>query len=143
MLGLSGFLLILVALTMAMVDVYPGMPALPTLPQLKIPILSLSVAIFGSLVMGYLITRFLPKTPLYHALVSQTASGVTSDIALTEKHNKRLGNVGTTVSVLRPGGKAHFGDQIIDVISQGEMIGKGRQVRIIGNSTHAAIVELV
>ena len=44
---------------------------------------------------------------------------------------------------LRPGGKAQFGDQIIDVISQGEMLEKGQQVKIIGNSTHAAIVERV
>lgn len=142
-LGLSGFLLIFAAIIMAMVDVYPGMPALPTLPQLKIPILSLSIAIFGSLIIGFLLTRLLPRTPLYHALVSQTASGVTSDLELTEEYNKRLGSIGVSVSSLRPGGKAQFGEQIIDVISQGEMIEKGQPVKIIGNSTHAAIVERV
>ena len=36
--GLVGMILIFIALVMAMVDMYPGTPALPTLPQIKLPV---------------------------------------------------------------------------------------------------------
>ena len=36
-----------------------------------------------------------------------------------------------TISPLRPGGKAQFGDAILDVMSQGDMLPKGTAVRII------------
>src|SRR5437879_13831694 len=39
--GLAGLFLIVVALVMAMVDRYPGRPALPTLPQLELPLRNL------------------------------------------------------------------------------------------------------
>jgi membrane-bound ClpP family serine protease len=42
---------------------------------------------------------------------------------------------------LRPGGKAQFGNDILDVISQGELIDKGERVKIIGHSGTEAVVE--
>lgn len=141
--GIAGFLLMLVALVMGMVDVYPGMPALPTLPQLKLPIRSVLIAMAGSAVIGYFLSRLLPKTSLYGQLVSHSVSGVLSDASLTEAHQQRIGQIGVTTSVLRPAGKAQFGETIIDVITRGEMIKKGQRVQVLGNSTHAAIVEAV
>jgi membrane-bound serine protease (ClpP class) len=49
--------------------------------------------------------------------------------------------VGVAISPLRPGGKAQFGNDILDVISQGELIDKGSRVKIIGHSGTAAVVE--
>ena len=46
-----------------------------------------------------------------------------------------------TYSQLYPGGKAQFGDQILDVLTQGEMIEKGRPVKIIGHTGPDAVVE--
>jgi membrane-bound ClpP family serine protease len=51
--------------------------------------------------------------------------------------------MGEAVSNLRPGGKARFGDEILDVMSQGEMIEKGTRVRIIRHSASEAVVESV
>lgn len=142
-LGLAGFGLILVALVMAMVDMYPGMPSLPTLPQLRLPLNDLSVAVLGSLVVIYLLSRVLPKTSVYHALVSQGASGVQSQAALAADQQQRLGLEGVALSTLRPGGKAQFGDEILDVVTEGDLVEKGRTVRIVGSSGHEAVVEVV
>jgi membrane-bound serine protease (ClpP class) len=49
--------------------------------------------------------------------------------------------MGVSLSVLRPGGKARFSDQTVDVISQGEMIPKGSPVRIIAFAGREAVVE--
>ena len=141
--GLIGAALILVSLVMAMVDIYPGAPKIPTMPQLKVPLQEVGISLVASAIIAILIMRFLPKTPLYGALVSQSASGVQSDLLQTQKRILREGQIGVAISALRPGGKAQFGDEILDVISQGDMVAKGQQVKIIGHSGTEAIVEVV
>ena len=141
--GLIGATLILVSLIMATVDIYPGSPRIPTMPQLRAPMQEVGVALAISIILVFLLMRFFPKTPLYGALVSQSASGVGSDIQRAEKQISRTGQIGVAISPLRPGCKAQFGEEIVDVISQGDMIAKGQTVKIIGNSGTEAIVESV
>lgn len=142
-LGLTGFALILVALVMAMVDIYPGGSTLPTLPQLTVPLNDLALAAVGAFLLILVLSRVLPRTSLCHALVSRGASGVQTEAALATMQQQRLGQVGLALSTLRPGGKAQFGSQIVDVVTQGDLIEKGSQVRVIGSSGHEAVVELV
>lgn len=142
-LGLAGACLMFVAIIMAMVDIYPGMPSVPSLPQLQLPMQNLSIAVVGSTIAILILSRILPRTPLYRVLVSTTASGVVTESIQQESRAHLLGHVGVTVSNLRPGGKAQFDQQIIDVISQGDLVAKGTRVRIIDFSAHEAIVEVV
>lgn len=142
-LGASGAALMFLGILMAMVDVYPGMPAIPSLPQLKVPLRGMVLAIFGSLAVGWLLSRFLPRTSIYAGLVSHSASGVACLEATERLQQSRLGQVGVAVSVLRPGGKARFGEDIIDVITQGEMLEAGAPVRVIAHSAAEAVVERV
>lgn len=141
--GLIGAALMFIALVMAMVDMYPGNPTIPTIPQLRGPLQQIAIAFVTSIVLILLLARFLPKTPVYGILVSKTASGVRSDAQKQQKQIAREGQIGVAISQLRPGGKAQFGDEIIDVISQGDLIAKGQKVKIIGNSGTEAIVESV
>jgi membrane-bound ClpP family serine protease len=139
--------MMLVAIFMGMVDIYPAPPRLPGSFQIRIPvgqitrnlILGLGGACVGIWVLGY----FLPRTNAYDRLISPTASGETSVTSQLREQASQLGQVGVALSVLRPGGKAQFGDAIVDVISQGEMIPKGSRVRIVGHSSTEAIVESV
>ncbi len=142
-LGFIGAALMLITVVMAMVDVYPGMPAIPSLPQLELPLTNLFIAAIGTVVAVWILSRWLPKTSLYGKMVSQSASGVVSEKAQVKQQVSRVGQTGRTISALRPGGEAQFGDEILDVMSQGEMIGKGVPVRIIGHSGTEAIVEVV
>ncbi len=148
-LGLAGSLLMLLAIIMAMVDVYPSVPGpgLPTGIQFQFPveviITNLSIALLGSLLAVWLLSFVLPKTSLYSSLVSHSVSGESSVVLQEKTEKRRLGEVGVAVSVLRPGGKAQFGDDVLDVITQGELISKGARVRIIGHSATEAIVEEV
>ena len=141
--GLSGAALMGVALVMALVDHYPGMPRIPTLPQLQIPLRDLGIAAVGAVVVLAVLARFLPKTSIYGSLVAQSASGVESVQRIEREQTARMGREGVALSVLRPGGKAQFGDDVLDVMSQGEMIDAGTRVRIVGNSSSEAIVEPV
>jgi membrane-bound serine protease (ClpP class) len=62
---------------------------------------------------------------------------------LEAEHAARIGEVGVAVSPLRPGGKAQFGAKIQDVITQGDFIQRGTQVKILEFSGHEAIVEAI
>jgi len=132
-----------VALIMAMVDIYPGMPSIPTLPQLEFPIRQLLIAMAGGAVSILVLSRFLPHTSVYRKLVSQSASGVKTEAVVEQQKFSRLGQVGVTVSPLRPGGKAQFGEQILDVISEGDMVERGQPVRVVGFSGKEAVVEVL
>jgi len=142
-LGLTGFGLILASLVMAMVDIYPGAPSLPTLPQLTVPLNDLALAAVGAVVVILILSRVLPRTSFYPALVSQGASAMQTEAAIATAQQQHIGMVGVAISTLRPGGKAQFGDELLDVVTEGDLIEPGRKVRIVGSSGHEAVVEAV
>ncbi len=151
-LGLMGGLLMFVAIVMAMVDIYPSVPGVPSVPELptssmrfRVPVQeivsTLSIAMLGGLAAVWALSRVLPKTSIYGRMVSQSASGELSVSVKDREHSRRIGDVGETICPLRPGGKARFGDEVIDVVSQGEMITKGASVKILRYSGTEAVVE--
>ncbi|MBN2505071.1 MAG: ATP-dependent Clp protease proteolytic subunit [Verrucomicrobia bacterium] len=142
-LGIGGASLMLIAVIMAAVDMYPGMPNIPSLPQLRLPMRNLSLAVVGSALAIAVLSRVLPRTPIYRTLVSEGASGMQTEFQQQAERSSLLGQVGVTISNLRPGGKAQFGEQIVDVISQGDLLAKGTRVRIIDFSAREAVVEPV
>ncbi|HOW68451.1 MAG TPA: NfeD family protein, partial [Verrucomicrobiota bacterium] len=139
--GLVGAALMLIAIIMGTVDLYPGMPPIPTLPQLQVPVRDLLIALVGGGFLAFLISRIFPKTPIYGMLVSRSASGEGSVQELWSAQKSQVGREGIAISNLRPGGKAQFEDIILDVISQGELIPQGTTVRIVGHSGREAVVE--
>jgi membrane-bound serine protease (ClpP class) len=140
-LGLTGALLMLITIVMAMVDFYPGMPRLPSFPQLAMPLRDLGYALLGSIAVLLALARYLPKTALYGRLISHAASGVASVASQAAAQAGQIGWEGVALSLLRPGGKAQFGDTILDVVTQGELLEKGARVRIIRHSSREAVVE--
>src|SRR3989442_5411122 len=109
--------------------------------MLEVPLRDLCIGLLGGAMAVGILSRWLPKASFYGRLVSQSASGVTTVVKLEQRQTSRLGQVGVAISALRPGGKAQFGNEILDVISQGELIDKGKRVKIIGHSGTEAVVE--
>lgn len=142
-LGISGAVMVLISLVMAATDLYPGMPRIPTVPQLHLPLQNLAIAGVLSGLGIWALGSVLPRTSIYHILVSAGTSGALSDRDIGQLKATRLGAEGVAVSVLRPGGKARFGDELLDVVTQGEMLPAGTRLRVVGFSTHEAIVESV
>jgi membrane-bound serine protease (ClpP class) len=146
--GVLGTVLMLAAIIMAMVDLYPApgpgvLPAMPSLDKFQLPLRQLLIATVGGGLGIWLASLILPKTPIYRVVVSHSASGVKTEAALEKQAKSRQGRMGVTLSTLRPGGKAQFGEEILDVISQGDMVPKGTPVRIIGNTGTEALVEVI
>jgi membrane-bound serine protease (ClpP class) len=155
-LGVIGGCLMLLSVVMALVDLYPAIPAVPDGPAPSWPrfagptagsvedaLRTLLIAIGGVAIGVWLASRLLPKTSMYDALISQGASGAATTAAYATQESTMLGAQGVTISALRPGGKAQFGEQILDVRADGGMIGTGTNVRVIGFSAGTAVVEEV
>ncbi len=141
--GLMGAGLMLAALVMAMVDIYPGGPLMPSLPQVQLPLMRIVFSVLGAGVVCWVLSLWLPKTSFYARLATTSASGEQTVAQLAKVQASRVGQVGVAVSPLRPGGKGRFGDEVIDVISQGEMIAPGVKLRVIRHSGPEAVVEAV
>jgi membrane-bound serine protease (ClpP class) len=148
--GVAGAALMLVAVVMALVDLYPNTapgPGLPTIPnlgeQLRLRAVDLLITIFGAALVIWALSLILPKTPIYRALVSKSASAMATEANYDQRQTTRVGREGVALSTLRPGGKAQFGDEIIDVVTQGDLITKGARVRIIGARGSDALVETI
>ncbi|MGZ8900203.1 MAG: NfeD family protein [Limisphaerales bacterium] len=140
-LGLAGGAMMLAALVMAMVDLYPGMPTIPSFGLLRNSLLNVLIASAAAIVVMMLLSRYLLTTPLYRRMITTSASGSATDVLIATEQKSLLGEVGTTVSPLRPGGKAQFSGTVLDVVSNGEMIPRSNKVRIIAFSGREPIVE--
>ncbi len=140
--GLVGAAMMLGAIVMALVDWDPTLPAYtaPTMSQFALPLRALALALLGTLGFVVLVGRFLPETNLYRHMVPESASGVATEEGHVARHDRRIGQKGTVLTSLRPGGKAKFGEETLDVVTQGEMIDVGAEVKIIDFSGSDAVV---
>lgn len=76
--------------------------------------------------------RFLPRLPLGHRLVLETALGALTSAAPEPEGDQRwLGKRGTTASPLRPAGVADFEGERVDVVSRGEYIEAGEPIEVV------------
>lgn len=135
--GILGILFLLVGMLGSFVPADPQLPPL-ALPDLKgvwegvqrgVRVLagSLVVSIAGIL----LLIRYLPQSRVAEGVVSSNPEAAA--LALSDAHASvaQVGDVGVVTGDLRPGGQARFGQEIVDVHSQGEYVEAGQRVQVI------------
>jgi len=141
--GLIGIALILWALLGAMIQRYPGGPWMPAWQQVQFPLLKLSLALIGTAAIGALIARLLPSSPVFRRLVLSQATRRSEGFAASEDTRSLVGRTGRALTPLRPAGTAEFGEQRIDVVTSGEYIGAGSDVRVVESHGNRIVVEAV
>lgn len=146
--GLIGVFLIFVTVVMALADYYPGTPVdLSFMGRaLGNAGVVLAQATVGTILMAWVFYQFVfprmsQRYSMAGGMMSSAASGVEAELAIRETQQSRMGETGVTISPLRPGGKARFGEEFVNVISDGEMLDSGVKVVVIGSSGSDAIVE--
>ena len=129
--GISGAGLILISLVLAMVQRWPGGPVLPSWPELHIPLLKVTGSFVGSVVVMLVAGRWLPASPFFRRMeltaATNSAEGYTSAKSVA---TNLCGTTGVAETQLRPAGKGRFGGEILDVITEGDLIEKGAAIRI-------------
>jgi membrane-bound ClpP family serine protease len=97
----------------------------------------------GGMVGGFIGMRMmLPHVPLLRGLVMEKPDE--AEISESEKlgdYGHLLGQTGAATTPLRPAGKARFGDQVVQVISDGTAISAGERVRVMEVHATKVVVE--
>jgi len=129
--GVAGIGLILASLLMAMVERWPGTPSLGW-PEFEVPILRVAAGFVGSVVVMVLLGRYLPQTTLFRKFeLSASTSAAEGYTTSTGAAAALLNTAGIAETQLRPSGKGRFGDQLVDVVTEGDLIEKGTAIKII------------
>jgi membrane-bound ClpP family serine protease len=104
------------------------------LRQFPVSLLMMAAGMAGGIASVFVIRRFLPDTPYFNRMLLQPPRGEERAalsrrealVTLEHLQNKR----GITVTPLVPAGKVQFGDDLVDCISNGELIAKGTPVMV-------------
>ncbi len=144
--GLLGFVCILVALIYTMADgvVLPSGELSPWKldgNSVGDALWNLTVALGGAVIIGILTARFFPESPLFKRLVLQSASAPagpslpdlapqTESTSIERAESSLIGRRGEALTPLRPAGTAMFGNDVLDVVSDGEYLAKGAAVEV-------------
>jgi membrane-bound serine protease (ClpP class) len=141
--GITGLALVLWGLLNAMIERFPGDPWIPSLPELRLPVLKLASSIVGAAIGGILAGRYLPNTSLFNRLVLQESTSRESGYTASKETISLVGQTGVTLSPLYPAGSAAFGDARLDVITRGDFIEADQPVRIVETHGNRIIVEAI
>jgi membrane-bound serine protease (ClpP class) len=145
--GILGIVLVLIGLLATFVPDEPGrsvplyIPSLPsTVEGLKIALGTLVASMAASLAGMFVLSRYLPRMPLFGRIVP--ANPTPSEVAVSDPYSglARVGDIGMTAGPLRPAGKARFGPQLVDVVTQGEYLGTGVEIEVIERRGNRVVV---
>lgn len=130
--GVAGILCLLAALVLAMIEHLPGGPRWPAWSALQVPLATVMLEFGGSVAVMMLLARFLPETTLFRkmelAATTSTAAGYTSG---GHPAAALIGATGVAETQLRPAGLGRFNGQLVDVVTEGDLLEKGASIRIV------------
>jgi len=139
-----GTIAVLAALVLAMTGRLPSEPILPTWQQLEVPLLKVFGALTGSVVAAMVLGRYLPQSTLFKkmelAAATSTADGYSSSLG---EAKALLGATGVAETNLRPSGKGRFGDKLVDVVTEGDLIERGKLITIVEVQGSRVVVKCV
>lgn len=144
--GLGGGCLVLVSLVLAsQTFVVPQNEY--QFGQLQRSLLTIAAAGVGIVAAAVLLRRVLPNAPILNRLMLTPPAG---EEAETIKRRESLvdlddfvGARGVTTTQLTPSGKAHFGDMLVDVITDGDVLPRGTKIEVVEVHGNRVIVKAV
>jgi membrane-bound serine protease (ClpP class) len=148
--GISGLILVAVGVLSTFVpdelgETFPlYIPSLPsTIRGLQIGMITMVSSMVASLIGMVVLSRYLPRMPMFRRIVP--ANPTPSEVAVADPYHglARVGDVGQTAGPLHPAGKAHFGSELVDVVTQGELLDAGQQVEVIERRGNRVVVRAV
>jgi membrane-bound ClpP family serine protease len=132
--GLGGGLLIIAALVLAsQTYIIPRNDY--QMEHVRTSLLTIIGAAGGTVVVAAVMRRYLPHAPMFNRVLLAPMSGD----ELTELSRREslgqfehlLNKRGTAFTPLLPGGKARIGEQLVDVVTEGEFIDRGMPLEVV------------
>lgn len=128
--GLSGMLLLGASLILASQDFvipHTGQQMATLLTTLSV--LTASMLIF--FILATVMSRYFGSMPILNRLMLQPPVAHSEEPEGKAADEPALGDLGVADSALRPAGRARFGHRMLDVMTDGEFIDRGRRVEIV------------
>ncbi|MFO0879724.1 MAG: NfeD family protein [Gemmataceae bacterium] len=106
------------------------------------------VSLLGSLVLVFLIVRYLPHIPVLNRLMSRPGDETDDPLSSHElpmhaELQALLGAIGVAATPLRPAGKTQFGENYVDVVAEGGYVSPGTRVQVIEVEGNRVVVREV
>ncbi|MFV0338137.1 MAG: NfeD family protein [Chthoniobacterales bacterium] len=146
--ALVGLSLMFGALLFAMVDYWPSREIIPPLEDFTPGMMNLAIAGSMGIIIAAVLARYLPSLPLLNRIYLGATSAPNTENSPTvnslnlSPSSVHIGDVGHSLTVLRPAGRAEFNQQPLDVVTQGDFIEKGQAVRVLQKTGGQIIVGL-
>jgi len=127
-----GTIAVLAALVLAMTGRLPSEPMVPSWQQLQIPLVKVFGGMIGAMIAAMLLGRYLPKSTLFKKMELAAAISTAEGYSASSGSAKTLlGSTGVAETNLRPSGKGRFGDELVDVVTEGDLIERGKPITIV------------
>jgi membrane-bound ClpP family serine protease len=145
--GVSGIVLIIIGLGLATMERVPQTTAEWTNFGSVVSVFAalLIVASIGT----FLVAHFLPHIPVLNRLAPPGPLDEDSDdgdgggTGLSPERAALLGQVGVATTILRPAGMARFGEELVDVVTDGAFVLEGARVQVIELEGNRIVVKEV
>ena len=144
--GISGLVCILLSLFLAMFslpDMSGGFDMALTLEHLERPLIHLFVMLATLTVVGLLLLRYLPSSPVWRLLALDSAMTAATGHTSIPSQSQWIGHEGLAHSTLRPGGIIEIDGRRLDAMTQGDFITKGSRVRVVAEGGPQLVVVAV
>jgi membrane-bound ClpP family serine protease len=117
------------------------------LSQIPQSLLPLAATLAGVVAALLLMRHILPRTPMVNQVMLEPPDEEELEEIAQREAMVTWGHLvakhGKTTTPLVPAGKARFGDDLIDVISDGEVIDRGVDIRVVDVQGNRVLVERV
>lgn len=147
--GVTGILLVLGSLIMAS-QTFTGFDLQYDLAKAGTTVATLGAALIAVIVFSMILSNYLPRIPILRDIVLSPpgAGDLPPDEPrlrpdATSEGAALVGATGSTLTVLRPAGKARIQGQLRDVISDGPYIAQGAAVKVVSVSGNRVVVREV
>ncbi len=144
--GVSGIIFLVGGLGLASVDRIPKSSG--EWVTLGTTMMQYGLSMLGAVVLALIVGRYLPNIPYANRLllVPPTDKDELEETPLlpgSERAVALLGAIGTTATMLRPSGMARFGDEYVDVVSEGGFIPVGTRIQVVEVEGNRIVVKEV
>ena len=144
--GITGLLMVVGSLTFAMVDRVEWREfqwdRVSLADAIAGPALNLGLGILGSLVLLYLIMRFLPTVPLFNRVILNEALSAGPG-TFEDRVGTLTGQLAVALTDLRPAGKVEVAGETRDASVESGFLPKGSEVRVTKDGAMGLVVEPV
>jgi membrane-bound serine protease (ClpP class) len=135
--GVLGGIAILASIFLSMIGSMPTQQDLMT--ALTVILVSLVLTIF----MAWQLIRRLPEDRRAKRILLQTSTSREQGYVSGSARSELIGIEGVTTTDLRPSGNAQFGDEYVDVVSEGGWVMAGTPIRVVRADAYRQVVRPV